>query len=333
MKQKFLVICLLFFVFGCKNKKAPDVSGITIALQTERFEKDFFRLDTLQLDASLNQLNKTYPGFTQDFLFNILGTSPDSAGKDVRSFIRTYRDMNKTAEEKLRNFTPIEQEIKKGLQFVHHYFPSYKLPQKLITFIGPINSYGNIITANALAVGLQMYMGKDYPLYLSEMGQQMYPAFISRRFEPAYIPVNCMKNIIDDMYPDNKMGSPLVEQMIEAGKRLYLLDLLMPDAADTLKTGYTQQQLTGCYESEKNIWSFFVQNDLLFNNDPTLTRDYMNDGPNTPTLGEASPGNIGQFVGLQIVTKWMEKKKNVLPDALMKTPARQIFDEAKYRPK
>jgi hypothetical protein len=333
MNQKLLFSCLLVLVLACKTKKAPDVSGIQITLQTERFEKDFFAIDTLHIDASLQQLNKKHPGFTQDFLFNILGSSPDSAGKDVRNFIRTYQDMNKTVNESLADFPAIEQQVRNGLQFVHHYFPSYRLPQKLITFIGPINSYGNIITANALAVGLQMYMGKDYPLYLSEMGQQMYPAFISRRFEPAYIPVNCMKNIIDDMYPDKKMGGPLVEQMIEAGKRLYLLDLLMPDAADTIKTGYTEQQLTGCYESEKNIWSFFVQNDLLFNNDPTLTRDYMNDGPNTPALGDASPGNIGQFVGLQIVTKWMEKKKNVAPDALMTTPAKQIFDEAKYKPK
>ena len=29
-----------------------------------------------------------------------------------------------------------------------------------------------------------------------------------------------MKNIIDDMYPDNSAGRPLVEQMVEAGKRL-----------------------------------------------------------------------------------------------------------------
>ncbi len=241
--------------------------------------------------------------------------------------------MNKAAEERVKNFTGIEKEVKKGFQFVHYYFPSYKLPQKLITFIGPINSYGNILTQNAMAVGLQMYMGKDYPLYLSEMGQQMYPVFISRRFESAYIPVNCIKNIIDDMYPNNNLGRPLVEQMVEAGKRMYLLDLLMPDAADTLKTGYTQKQLTECYNSEKNIWSFFVQNDLLYSSDPNLTRDYMNDGPNTPALGDASPGNIGQFVGMQIVAKWMEKKKDLSPDALMKTPARQIFDEAKYKPK
>jgi hypothetical protein len=334
MKQKLLVVCMALVVMSCHRKKTvPDVSGLHVTLQTERFEKDFFKIDTLHIDASLELLNKQHPGFTQDFLFNILGTSRDSAGKDIRSFIRSYQSMNKAAEERIKNFTLIEQEIKKGFQFVHYYFPSYKLPERLITFIGPINSYGNIITQNAMAVGLQMYMGKDYPLYLSEMGQQMYPVFISRRFEPAYIPVNCIKNIIDDLYPNNNLGRPLVEQMVEAGKRMYLLDLLMPNAADTIKTGYAQQQLNECYESEKNIWSFFVQNDLLYSSDPNLTRDYMNDGPNTPALGDASPGNIGQFVGMQIVAKWMDKKKDLSPDALMKTPAKQIFEEAKYKPK
>jgi hypothetical protein len=176
-------------------------------------------------------------------------------------------------------------------------------------------------------------MGGDYPLYLSEAGQQMYPRFISRRFDPAYIPVNCMKNIIDDMYPNNGGGLPLVEQMVESGKRMYVLDQLLPNMPDTLKTGYTAQQLEGSYESEKNIWSFFVQNDLLFKADPNLTRDYMSDGPNTPALGDASPGNIGQFVGMQIVAKWMGKNKNLPLDALMKTPPRQIFDEAKYKPR
>ena len=334
MKQTLLIICSFLLVISCRSKKSiPDVSGVQVSLQTERFEKDFFAVDTNHIDVSLQVLSKKHPGFTQDFLFNILGTTTDSANKDVRKFISTYQNMNKAALEKIKDFKPIEDEIKKGLQFVHYYFPSYKLPTKLITFIGPINSYGNIITPNALAVGLQVYMGRDYPLYLSEEGQLMYPLFVSRRFEPAYIPVNCIKNILDDMYPNNSIGKPLVEQMVEAGKRIYLLDMMMPDAADSIKTGYTQQQLTGCYESEKNIWSFFIQNDLLYSTDPNLTRDYMNDGPNTPALGDASPGNIGQFVGMQIVKKWAEKQKNLLPDALMKTPAKQIFEVAKYKPK
>ncbi len=333
MKKLVVALCILS-VTACKStRKVPDVSGVQVSLQTERFEKDFFALDTMHLNTSLQALNTKHPGFTQDFLFNILGSSPDSAEKDVRSFIGSYQNMYKTAEGKIKDFTPIEAAVKKGLQFVHYYFPSYKLPIKLVTFIGPINSYGNIITPNSLAVGLQVYLGKDYPLYLSEQGQQMYPLFVSRRFEPEYISVNCIKNIIDDLYPLKTDGKPLVEQMVEAGKRQYLLDLLMPDTPDSIKTGYSQKQLDGCYESEKTIWSFFVQNDLLYNNDPNATRDYMNDGPNTAALGEASPGNIGQFVGRQIVNKWVEKQKEISPEKLMKTPAKQIFDEAKYKPK
>ncbi len=334
MKRYVICTCLWISFLGCKAKKEiPDVSGIQVSLATERFEKDFFAVDTLQLSASLQNLHQKYPGFAQDFLFNILGTTADSAVKDIPLFLRTYEQMNEAAIKKFTDFSKIEAQIKKGLQFVHYYYPNYPLPKKLITFIGPINSYGNIITPNALAIGLQLYLGKDYPLYRTEQGQQLYPVFISRRFEPEYIPVNCIRNIIDDMYPDKNIGRPLVEQMVEAGKRLYLMDKFLPELPDTLKIGYTRQQLTGCYESEKNIWSFFVQNDLLFNADPNLTRDYMNDGPNTAALGEASPGNIGQFLGWQIVHKWMGKNKKTTLSDLMKMPARQIFEEAKYKPK
>lgn len=324
---------VMVLLLACQSKKKiPDVSGIVVKLRTERFEKDFFSIDTLQPEIALQQLRRQHPGFTEDFLFNILATSPDSAAKDTRLFIQSYRGMYLASQQKLKDFAVVEAAVKKGLQFVKYYFPGYKLPERLITFIGPINSYGNIITPNALAVGLQVYLGKDYPLYLSSQGQQMYPTFISRRFEPEYIPVNCMKNIIDDMYPDQTMGKPLVEQMVEAGKRQFVLDKLLPETADTLKTGYTKQQLDGCYASEKNIWSFFLQNDMLYSTDPNLTRDYMTDAPNTQALGEASPGNIGQFVGTQIVNKWMEKQKDISLEALLHTPARKIFDEAKYKP-
>jgi hypothetical protein len=333
MKYFLFAFSLLVLCAGCRNsKKIPDVSDITVNLQTIRFEKALFSVDTLHAGQSLQELYKKYPGFTQDFLFNILGSSPDSAEKDLPQFIASYGEMYRASEQKFKDFTAVEREVKKGLQFVRYYFPAYKLPGKLVTFIGPINSYGNIITADALAVGLQLYMGKDYPMYLSEAGQQLYPMFISRKFEPEYIPVNCMKNIVDDMYPNGSMGHPLIEQMVESGKRIYVLDKLLPALPDTLKTGYTAQQLQDCYDNEQTIWSFFVQNDLLFSTDPNMTRDYLNDAPNTEALGKQSPGNIGQFIGMQIVAKWMAKNKDLSLDDLMKTPPKRIFEESKYKP-
>jgi hypothetical protein len=90
------------------------------------------------------------------------------------------------------------------------------------------------------------------------------------------------------------------------------LEFFLPNLADTLLTGYTGPQLAACRASEKGIWSFFVQNDMLYSTDPSFTRDYLNEGPGTPALGEQAPGNIGQFCGWQIVKKWMQKQQDLL---------------------
>jgi hypothetical protein len=327
----FIVVAML--LMACNQKpKHPDVSAIQVNMQVIRFEDHFFEMDTNHLELGFEQLNKAYPGFSKDFLFNILGTTPDSAAKDAGQFIKSYRILYDSAKKLFANFQTIAEEVKKGLQHVKYYFPKYPLPTNLVSFIGPINSYGNIITSSALAVGLQMYMGKDYSLYATEMGQQMYPAYISRRFDKAYIPVNCMNNIIDDLYPNKSLGAPLVEQMIEAGKRQYLLDLFLPEMADSLKMGYTANQLAECNKNEAEIWSYFIQNNLLYITEPETTKEYMNDAPSTQALGTASPGKIGYFVGLKIVQKWVEKKGLITPDKLMQMPARQLFEESKYKP-
>lgn len=331
---KWYGVLLTVLLISCGNKRhIPDVSDIKAPISLQRFERSFFSIDTTKLDESLQELTMEYRGFTQDFLFNILGTSPDAVVNDMPIFIRTYKGVLDDANKTFTDLTKEVNEIQQGLRFVKHYFPDYQLPEKVITFIGPLNSYGSIITQDGLGVGLQLYLGSNHPLYLSEEGQQMYPRFVSRRFDRAYMPVNSIKNVIDDLYPQQYGDKPLIEQMVEAGKRLYLLDRLMPNTADTIKTGYTTKQLEGCYENEKQIWSFFIQNNLLFVIDPDMVRDYMSDAPNTPTLGEASPGFIGQFVGWMIIKKWMAQQKD--PENLKKmieTPAKRIFEEAKYKP-
>jgi uncharacterized protein YjaZ len=99
-----------------------------------------------------------------------------------------------------------------------------------------------------------------------------------------------------------------------------------------LKTGYTKNQLEVCYKNEETIWSYFVQNDLLYVSDPSILKDYMNDAPKTEAFGAESPGFIGQFVGWQIVKKWMGKNEKVTLQQLMEANPKMIFDQAKYKP-
>jgi hypothetical protein len=346
MKKTVLIALLICTLFACRNKNIPDVSGIKVELTAQRFDQDFFSLDTNRLMPSLQQLGQKYPHFMTDYFQNILGLPPftDTAAQAiqlVKQFLRDYRPIKDSVSKVFSNIHPIEEEVKKGLQFVKYYFPDYKTPAYLIFYIGPMDavyqaslgSYGDAFAEGGLAVGLQLHLGKDFSLYHSDMGRTLYPEYISRRFTPAYIPVNCIKNVIDDIYQEKIAGKTLVEQMVEKGKRLYVLDKLMPGTPDTLKIGYTDNQLKGCYKNEGRIWNFFLVNSLLMNKDPSLIKNYMSEAPNTPELGEGSPGYIGLFTGWQIVKKYMDKNPALKLPELLQTPAIKIFEESKYKPK
>ena len=336
MKRLMVLLFVFIGIAACTGERnIPDVSNINVQLEVQRFDKDFFAVDTDHIEASLDILQEEYPVFLKDFLYNILASPPaiDSTREKVRLFIYDYKIVYDSVQIKFASTDEIKKQVARGLQFVKHYFPAYQLPNRIITFIGPIEGYGNVLTDSSFLIGLQSYMGKDFPAYHSDYIEAVYPGYITRRFEPSYIAVNCIKNVIDYLYEDKSSNLPLVYRMIEEGKRLYTLDQLLPETDDSLKTGYTKNQLEGCYDHEALIWNFFVQNDLLFSTDPSQIRDYVTDGPKTEALGDASPGNIGQFVGWQIVKKWMiQHDKNSLNE-LMQTPAKQIFEEAKYKPR
>lgn len=346
MKRTGMLALVLCTLLACGVKNAPDVSHINITLTEERFDQDFFKTDTNQLQPSLQRLGQLYPHFLPDYCQNILGlpASPlmdgQSAGLLVQ-FIHDYAPVRDAVNKVFRSTKTYEAAVKNGLQYVKYYFPEYKTPERLIFYIGPMDAiyqaslgaYGDAITSAGLAVGLQLHLGKDNGLYTNDIGRSLYPAYISRRFTPDYIPVNCLKNVIDDIYPEKLAGKTLIEQMVEKGKRLYVLDKVLPTTPDTLKIGYSKYQLDGCYKEEGRIWNYFLVNSLLMNNDPSYTKNYIGEAPNTPEFGEGSPGSIGYFVGWQLVKKYMEQHKDMSLPALLQTPAMNIYQESKYKPK
>ena len=337
MRILFGLLFISILVFSCNNgDKIPDVSNVKIELSTQRFEKDLFTLDTLNFAASLDKLIAAYPSFGENFLSTILGADPkwsiDTTAAYVKLFINQHRNVYDTAMLVFKDFSPYESEIKKGLQFVKYYFPNYRVPDKIITYIGPLDGFGDIIADDAIFVGLHLHLGKDFSLYKSEQVQQTYPEYITNRFDPGYITVNNLKNIVLDLYPEKMEDKSLVQQMVEKGKRLYILSKILPRADEYKLIGYKNDQLKSAYENEKIIWDLFVQNNLLQTVDENVIKNYIGESPKTQDLGDASPGNIGSFAGWQIVKKYMQKNLEITLQKLMAIDADTIFQEAKYKP-
>jgi hypothetical protein len=334
------LVLLIFFagILSCRNgQKIPDVSDIPVTVKIERFENAFFSLDSNNISVGLYQLNHEYPYFTSDFLANILGAgipsdSNQTAFLAARQFLISYLPVKDSIVLKFKELGWLETELQRNFRFVKYYFPKYQLPPKIVSFIGPFDAPGVAITRYTLAIGLQLYAGKNFSFYNSPQGQDLYPIYISRRFEPAYIAPNCIKAIEEDLFPDNSGNKPLISQLIEKGKYWWLLDKLMPESPDSLKTGYSQKQLNWCKANEGLIWNYFLQGDL-FTIDPDIIKNYLGEAPNTQGMPDVSPGNIGQWVGWQIVKKYETDNPSISPEQLMNTDARKIFEETKYKPK
>ncbi len=330
-------LAIVTVFFSCNNSDGtPDVSNIEIKLNTKRFDKELFSLDSNQMVLQLDPLIAKYPSFGENFLISILGADPkwntDTTANYVKEFIAAYRHIYDTSEKIFSDFSPYENEIKSSLQFLKYYFPIYKTPEKIITYIGPLDGYGDILSEDAIIIGLQHHLGKSASYYQSSRLQETYPSYITNRFESDYISINCMKNIILDMYPEKKEEATLAVKMIENGKRLYCLQKLLPEKKSYQLIGYTETQLKDCYTHEANIWNLFIQNDLLQIIDNNTIKNYIGDSPKTQELGEASPGNIGSFTGWQIVKKYMDNNPKVSLLSLMGTNAEIILEKAKYKP-
>ncbi len=348
MRNFLILLIIASILFSCHNKNIPDVSSIKINVETRRFEQDFFAMDTNKVAESLKTILQRYPDFLPQFTGNILGLDLDSLlvpnnlqDQALRMFIHDYMPIKDSSDLMYKNFSNQTAAIKKGMQFIKYYFPKYKLPESIITFIGPINAnfetsfgmQGDVLTTKSFGIGLMLHLGKDFSFYGTPEVLEQYPAYLSNNFDAAHIPVNCMRNIIDDMFHDQSNGKALIEQMVIRGRRMYLLTKFLPYTPEFELLGYTKLQTEASYKNEAVIWNFFLNNDLLNKTDPNIIKNYIGESPKTEELGEDAPGNIGTFAGLQIVKKYMEKfPETSLPD-LMKMDPREIYDKSKYKPR
>lgn len=335
----FLVICAVMVSCGGSGDK-PDVSGVDVGkIHIERFDTAFFNLDSNAIVPGLRRLDRQYPYFTTDFVGNILGAgerltdTSQVAFAAARQFLVSYLGVSDSLKQRYPRMTWLEDQLQQGFRYVKYYFPQYKLPAKVVAFIGPFDGPGVAITPYALAIGLQSYAGRNFPFYLTGKGQDLYPLYVSRRFEPEYIQANCLSAIALDVFPDSSDGRPLIEQMIIKGRYLWLAGKLLPDVPDSIRTGYTKAQLDWCKSNEVGVWSFFLQGVDLNAMDPDIIKNYVGEAPKTLQMPDAAPGNIGTWVGWQIVKKYAEEHKELKPAQLMVVPARVLFEEAKYKPR
>lgn len=343
MKKTGLILLLAVSLFACKKKKGiPDVSGIKVDINVERFDQDFFAIDSNNVSAGFAKLNEKYPELAVIYAQDILGLDSASLVPGIKHFLSLSNKLYDTVNTVFKNTSDLEKDFKKAFQFVRYYFPKYPVPV-IATVAGPVDALAqsdngptpDFLRPGLLGISLQFYLGKNFSVYNDPFFiENVAPSYRSRRFSKEYIIADAMQLVVNDIFPDKSGSKPLIEQMVEKGKRWYLLDKFLPGIPDTIKTGYTKEQLDWCTENEGLIWSYIVKNEDLNSLNPTIIQTYIGESPFTQGFSqESSPGNIGQWIGWQIIKKFISKNPGMKPEEIMNMDASKIIAEAKYKPK
>ena len=310
-----VVLCLFFLACDQKSKVEKAVEEIPVAIKVERFDKAFF--ETKPQD--LAKVKKQYPFFFP-------------AGNDDNVWLNKmqdpiWREVYEEVQKKYSNFEPVREQFNSLFQHVKYYFPQTKTP-KVITVIGEMDYTAKAIYADSLVVvALELYLGKSHKFY-------EFPNYLKENFEERQIMPDVVSSFTFRKIPASS-DRTLLSQMIFEGKQLYAKDLLIPEFTDSEKMGYTPEQIKWCEENEEYMWRHFIENEMLYSEDPKLNTRFIAPAPFSKfylEIDNDSPGRVGAWIGWQIVRSYMRNNNVTLPE-LLKTNAKEIFEKSKYKPK
>ncbi len=323
MRNKlFLVALIALIANSCNTKYKPDVSNIKVNLQPVRYDQLFFEIDTNHVKEGLLQLSKNHQYFTEVYTqhltgWGILNDTSTMVYNGAKHYL-TYKDyvnLNKTVQQKFPDTKKIDAELTTLFQYIKYYSPKYTVP-KLYYFNSGLNVFSAITYDTIVGVGLDMYLGKDFEFYPSIQ----LPDYTIAKCTPEYIVPNMASSVYQSMVPFSNTGKNLLDMMIQKGKELYYLDNVLPDTKDELKIGYTAKQMGWCNKNEVMIWNLFKQNNLLYETNLQKIMPFVLDGPNSQGLPLEAPGNIGSWIGWQIVKSYCKKNTPKNLEAFCKDP-------------
>ncbi|MBN2767137.1 MAG: hypothetical protein JXR27_12255 [Paludibacteraceae bacterium] len=333
MNKNLLTIAFLLpLLLGCAQKQRFDVDMHNAKpISIHRVDIDLIGLDTSKMAIETEKLFQKYPAFMSVFFAQMIELPIDNRPvleNELKSFLSDtlFAKVNADVLQSFADVSDIETEVGESYARIAHFFPEIKLPE-LYLFVSGFNR-SVVVTPAFIAVGVDMYLGSDYPEY-NDISYK-YLAYNMRRES---IAVDVISAVLFAHFSSDVENDRLLDNMLYRGKVLYTLATMMPGRLPHDIIGYTKFQWEWSRKYEKEIWNTIVDNQDIYSSDVMLMRKYLNDAPFTSPVSQDSPGRLGVWVGWQIVDAWMKKDKTrTLKDLIAEKNYQKMLTESGYQP-
>lgn len=334
--HSILFLTVIFFI-SCKHDQT-DINTSHVQLEPiilKRLDKDIFSVTQQNVKEKTEEFQKKYNTFYIRYItsiFNNGGVSDSLYSQSILKFVNdkemkaANNDIKKTFSD--NDIELLEDELTEAVKRFKVFFPKRKTPKQFVTFMSGFN-YNVVYTDSTLAIGLEMYLGKNNEFYKL----LQYPKFKAQTMNKENLLADAVRGWVITEFDNTEPVNNLLYHMMFYGKLFYVTNALIPQVNDTLKLGYTQAQMNYCKTYEKNLWGFFVKDNKLYENDLKIISEYTTDGPFTGSISKECPPRIAMWIGWQIIKSYMEHNDKITLDELMnENDFQKILAKSKYKP-
>lgn len=329
----FFICFLTILIFtSCENDRYKvDISKVALKLE-------FINLDSMLKKADLNELIKIrteYKKKKSDILDYNLGyclhidLNNDTAfynGKN-RFYTNEYiHDLEKSISNDNIFNDSRKKNMTNGFKRLKTFFPSKKIPRTIYQINSSFSS-SVFSTDKEIAIGIERYLGPENKLIRQLPNQEFYE-WIKESMRPEYLERDVLVAWLMTNYLEETTEN-YASEMIRWGKILFVARVCLPELEERLILRYDQKQFEWAKNSQKSIWKYFVENEVLFKIDEETRTNFLREGPYTVGLPEESPDRIGQYMGYEIVSNYMNEQEISL-QKLIKTPYNEILQKYKF---
>jgi hypothetical protein len=308
---------------GCRADAAADAPAVPVRVQ--HLEKAFFSLKT---PADAQGFLNAHPAFARYYLQRqpanekeLETTLPQLATNGA------LQQLGRETAAAFADSAALTHELGEMFRRVHYYFPDFRVPPTA-TYVSGFLGKDIYVNDSLLVLSLDWFVGPK------ASKRPDLPQYMLRRYTPAGLLPLLTQNISSKYNRHELTANTMLDAMVHEGKALYFASQMLPCAPDSLLMGYTQREMVGLEGNEGRVWAHFLEKNLLYSTTPFLLQKYVGERPNVPEIDKTCPGRVGQWLGLQIVRKYVAEHPEVSLSRLMaERNAQRILNESHYRPK
>ena len=327
--QTFCLIATIIFLGQscapkCKNK---DIEKIATPYNLVRLEAELFNAKDVN---AMNVVLRRHPKFTMGYLQVQRKEDLEIVSQQLLELYQNKMliEFNKETQKSFKNIDSLNRELTLFFQHVKYYFPKFFVPEVNTVVTGFHFEKDLYVSDSLIVISLDYFLGKG-----AKFRPPYFNYFLERYDKPYLVPMLAL-GVSSKFNKVNMQDETMLSNMIFYGKAIYFAKAMLPCATDSLIMMYSGKQLQDVNENVGTIWSHFIEKKLLFESNRHLIDKYVGETPKINEIGEKCPGRIGQWLGWEIVKKYMEANPSVtLPQLMVDMDAQKIFRLSKYKPK